>query len=45
MTVVDGSVWVDHLRARDARLNRLLQDGQVICHPFVVGELACESWA
>jgi predicted nucleic acid-binding protein len=41
MTLVDTSVWVDHLRARDARLNSLLQDGQVICHPFVVGELAC----
>ena len=41
MTMVDTSVWVDHLRARNARLNSLLQDGQVICHPFVVGELAC----
>jgi len=41
MTLVDTSVWVDHLRARNARLNSLLQDGQVICHPFVVGELAC----
>lgn len=41
MTLVDTSVWVDHLRARNARINSLLQDGQVICHPFVVGELAC----
>jgi len=39
--LVDTSVWVEHLRAGSARLQRLLQDGQVLCHPFVVGELAC----
>lgn len=41
MILVDTSVWVEHLRAGSARLQRLLQDGQVLCHPFVVGELAC----
>ncbi len=41
MTLVDTSVWVDHLRARNPRLSSFLRDGQVICHPFVVGELAC----
>jgi len=39
--LADTSVWVDHLRAGDARLAALLLDGQVLCHPFVVGELAC----
>lgn len=41
MTLVDTSVWIDHLRAVDARLVGLLLDGQVVCHPFVVGEIAC----
>jgi predicted nucleic acid-binding protein len=39
--LVDTSVWVGHLRAGDGRLARLLDDGEVACHPFVVGELAC----
>lgn len=41
MILADTSVWVDHLRVGDARLAALLRDGQVLCHPFVVGELAC----
>lgn len=38
---MDTSVWVDHLRKGDARLAQLLNDGRVLCHPFVIGELAC----
>ncbi len=41
MILVDTSVWVDHLRYQDAELVRLLEAGRVLCHPFVVGELAC----
>jgi len=41
--LVDSSVWVDHLRSGDATLARLLNDGRVIAHPFVVGELALGS--
>lgn len=39
--LVDTSVWVDHLRSGDEALSRLLDEGGVLCHPFVVGELAC----
>jgi predicted nucleic acid-binding protein len=39
--LVDTSVWVDHLRRGNDDLGRLLVDEQVLCHPFVVGELAC----
>jgi hypothetical protein len=39
--LVDTSVWVDHLRAGDDELVDLLHAGEVACHPFVVGELAC----
>lgn len=41
MILVDTSVWVSHLRVGDARLRGLLTDGEVLCHPLVVGELAC----
>lgn len=40
MILVDTSVWVDHLRRGNARLKALLDDGLVLVHPFVVGELA-----
>lgn len=40
MILVDTSVWIDHLRASDERLVRLLGEGQVLAHPFVIGELA-----
>jgi predicted nucleic acid-binding protein len=41
MILVDTSVWIEHLRARNDRLRDLLFDQQVLCHPFVIGELAC----
>ena len=39
--LVDTSVWVDHLRRRNATLVALLEQTQVWTHAFVVGELAC----
>jgi predicted nucleic acid-binding protein len=41
MILVDTSVWVEHLRSGTIRLEALLNDGQVVCHPFIIGELAC----
>jgi predicted nucleic acid-binding protein len=41
MVLVDTSVWIDHLRRRSERLAGLLDEGLVVCHPFVIGELAC----
>jgi len=41
MMLVDTSVWVDHLRRRNHRLAGLLDDARVLCHPFIIGELAC----
>ena len=41
MVLVDTSVWVDHLRRGNDQLINLLNDGDVICHHFVIGELAC----
>jgi predicted nucleic acid-binding protein len=41
MTVVDTSVWVDHLRSGNRALVALLERDEVLTHPFVIGELAC----
>ena len=41
MILVDTSVWIDHLRVGDMQLADLLRSGQVLTHPFVIGELAC----
>lgn len=40
MILVDTSIWIDHLRAGDSALARLLETGRVLTHPFVIGELA-----
>ena len=45
MIVVDTSVWVDHLRGSDQALAIALEAGDVLVHPFVVGELACGNLA
>jgi predicted nucleic acid-binding protein len=39
--LVDTSVWVDHLRTGVPELGALLEAGEVLTHPWVVGELAC----
>ena len=41
MILVDTSVWIDHLRRGNTRLDELLQNREVLCHPCVIGELAC----
>ncbi len=43
MILVDTSVWVSHLRDGNSKLEQLLNDGDVLCHPFIIGELACGS--
>lgn len=45
MILVDTSVWVDHLRVASRGLGTLLDEGDVLCHPFVIGELACGNLA
>ena len=41
MVLVDTSIWVTHLRQGSRQLQKLLMDAEVICHPFIIGELAC----
>jgi len=40
MILVDTSLWVDHLQRGSKSLAERLAQGQVLGHPFVLGELA-----
>lgn len=40
MILVDGAVWIDHLRAGVPELDSRLHGGEILGHPWVVGELA-----
>ena len=42
MILVDSSVWIDHFRGKESRL-AVLNEEQVVIHPFVIGELALGS--
>ena len=41
MVLVDTSIWVTHLRQGSRQLEKLLMGAEVMCHPFIIGELAC----
>jgi len=41
MILVDTPVWIDHLRNGVPGMVALLEEGRVLMHPFVLGELAC----
>ena len=41
MTLVDTSIWVDHIHTPNPGLQELLLGERVLMHPFVIGEIAC----
>jgi predicted nucleic acid-binding protein len=41
MILVDTSIWVDHFHRGDPHLAQTLEDGLVLMHPMVLGEIAC----
>ncbi len=41
MILVDTSIWVNHFKSGDKHLAQLLIDGHVMCHTYIMGELAC----
>lgn len=43
MVLVDTSVWIDYLHGKYSQLQTLLEENRVLCHPFVIGELALGS--
>jgi predicted nucleic acid-binding protein len=40
MVLADTCVWADHFDHADAELRGLLEDGRVLMHPSIIGELA-----
>jgi len=44
MVLVDTSIWVDHLRKGNRHLEKLLLDSEVVCHAYIIGELACGNF-
>jgi predicted nucleic acid-binding protein len=43
MVLADTSIWIDHFRRGDRQLVQFLDRGDVVVHPFVIGELALGS--
>jgi predicted nucleic acid-binding protein len=41
--LADMSIWIDLLRGGKPEMQTLLQDGQIVMHPFIVAELALGS--
>ena len=40
MILADTSIWINHFRRADPNLVRRLNENRIVCHPFVIGELA-----
>ena len=41
MILADTSIWVEHFKKSNSKFVSLLQEAEIACHPFVIGELAC----
>ena len=43
MILADTSVWIDHFRSGNNELQRALNQGQIVIHPWIIAELALGS--
>lgn len=43
MILADTSVWIDHLRNSNPRMQSFLEAAQITMHPFIVAEIALGS--
>jgi predicted nucleic acid-binding protein len=43
MILADSSVWIDHFRSGNEVLQKALTEGQILIHPWIIGELALGS--
>ena len=39
MILADTSVWIEHFRGRLSNLQPRLEQGEIMIHPFIIGEL------
>ena len=44
MILADTSVWIQHFRRGHRELEAALLEGEVLIHPFIIGELACGNF-
>lgn len=43
MIILDTSVWIDHTRENNNHLFELFNEGKILMHPFMIGEVALGS--
>lgn len=43
MILADANIWIDFFRLRNPTLRKLLDNNQVVMHPYLVAELALGS--
>ena len=43
MILADTSVWIDHFRSGNRELQKALNQGQIVIHPWIIAELALGS--
>ena len=43
MILADTSVWIDHFRSGNKDLQKALNEGRIVIHPWIVAELALGS--
>ena len=43
MILADTSVWIDHFRSGNKELQKALNSGQIVIHPWIIAELALGS--
>lgn len=43
--LADTSLWIDHFRSANPRMESMLGRFGVLVHPYIVGELACGNLA
>jgi predicted nucleic acid-binding protein len=41
LILADSSIWIDHFRWPNPQLMLLLNEDRILCHPAVIGEVAC----
>jgi len=43
MILADTTIWIDHFRGQNEAMRRQLDQGGIVIHPFIIGELALGS--
>jgi predicted nucleic acid-binding protein len=43
LILADTSIWIDHLRSGNKEMQKHLQQGNIVIHPFIIVELALGS--